>query len=353
MADPSLDETILASLPKAELHLHLDGSMRPATAVELAAEVGIELGAAEAPARLIAPPRCRDHAELLTYFDLPVALMQTESALRRVTSELVTDLAADGTRYAEIRWAPRLHLAAGLSVRAVIAAVIDGVGDAARRNGGSPTIGLIVTAMRSHPPAANVELARIAGEFADAVVGFDLAGPEAAYPSPPHAAAFRAAEDAGLALTAHAGEEAGADRIRDALGLGVRRIAHGATTFADPELVALVRQRDVTLDLCPTSNVQVGIVDSLAAHPIGGLHRAGVSVTISTDDRTIANVTLSQEISRTAQALALTPTEVAEIAVNAFRRGFVARGTRLPLIAEAERAWAAWAADVDPVGGVT
>ena len=193
--------------------------------------------AAEAPARLIAPPRCRDQADLLTYFDLPIALMQTPAALHRVTLELVADLAADGTRYAEIRWAPRLHLEGGLSVRDVIAAVVAGVRDAAIADAGSPTIGLIVTAMRSHPPAANVELARIAGAFGAPVVGFDLAGPEAAYPAPPHAAAFRAAEEVGLELTAHAGEVPGAERIRDALGLGVRRIAQGATAIDDPELV--------------------------------------------------------------------------------------------------------------------
>ena len=124
----------------------------------------------------------------------------------------------------------------------------------------APLVTLIVTAMRSHPPAANAELARTAGEFGGPVVGFDLAGPEAAWPAPPHALAFVAAREAGLALTAHAGEVAGAQRVREVLDFGVRRVAHGVTAIEDPALLDALRARDITLDLCPTSNVQAGIV---------------------------------------------------------------------------------------------
>jgi adenosine deaminase len=210
----------------------------------------------------------------------------------------------------------------------------------------APLVALIVTAMRSHPPGANVELASVAARFGPPVVGFDLAGPEATYPAPPHAAAFRAAEEGGLALTAHAGEVPGPERIREALALGVQRIAHGVTTAEDPEVVAFVRDRDVTLDLCPTSNVQAGIVPSLAAHPLAVLHRAGISVTLSTDDRTVSDTTLSEEIVRVAEALALSPAELVSIAVNGFRRGFGPQATLQRLAVEAERAWGAWAAGV-------
>ena len=293
----------LRRLPKAELHVHLDGSLRPETAVELAAQVGIPLTLERAMARLVAPPRCRDQAELLGFFDLPISLLQTAPSLQRVTAELVESMADDGLTYAEIRWAPRLHLEGGLSVNAVIEAVATGIGAAGSRLGPRmPFIGLIVTAMRSHPPGANVELARAAAAFGPPVIGFDLAGAEAAYPAPPHSAAFVAAAAGGLALTAHAGEVPGSQRIREALTLGVRRIAHGVTAADDPDLVALLRQRDVTLDLCPTSNVQAGIVPDLAAHPLGALHRAGVSVTLSTDDRTVSATTLTEEMARTADA---------------------------------------------------
>jgi adenosine deaminase len=338
------DPADLRPLPKAELHQHLDGALRPTTAVELAAAIGMSLTLEEARARMVAPVHCRGQAELLTYFDLPIELLQTADALQRAAAELVEDLAADTVRYAEIRWAPRLHLLNGLSVREVIEAVSHGVADGAIAAGPqSPRVVLIVTAMRSHPPGANVELARTAAQFGPPVVAFDLAGLEDEYPAPPHAAAFRAAEDAGLALTAHAGEVPGPERIREALALGVRRIAHGATTADDPALITAVRERDVTLDLCPTSNVQSGVVASLEAHPIGRLHRAGVSVTLSTDDRTVSGTDLSTEMARVAAAQGLMPGELARIAVNGFRRGFGPHAFLQAAAADAEHAWSSWA----------
>jgi adenosine deaminase len=338
---PSPDD--LRALPKAELHQHLDGALRPSTAVELAAESGMRLTLDEARARMRAPVRCRDQAELLTFFDLPIALLQTATALRRAAVELVEDMAADGLRYAEVRWAPRLHLENGLSVREVIEAVAEGTAAGMANGGQRPLVVLIVTAMRSHPPGANVELARTAGAVGAPVVGFDLAGPEATYPLPPHAAAFRAAEEVGLGLTAHAGEIPGPDRIREALALDVRRIAHGATTADDPALIVAVRERDVTLDLCPTSNVQAGLVGSLEQHPIGRLHRAGVSVSLSTDDRTVSGTTLSEEMARVTAAQGLTPEELMAIAVNGFRRGFGPHTFLRTAAADAEREWGSWA----------
>jgi adenosine deaminase len=334
----------LRALPKAELHQHLDGAVRPLTAVELAADIGMALSLDEARRRMVAPARCRDQAELLTYFDLPIALLQSAEALRRAAAELVEDLATDGVRYAEVRWAPRLHIDGGLSVTGVIEAVAAGIAQGMTTMGASaPLVVLIVTAMRSHPPAANVELARAAAEFGRPVVGFDLAGPEATYPAPPHAAAFRAAEDGGLALTAHAGEVPGGEHIREALALGVRRIAHGATTAQDPALIAAVRERGVTLDLCPTSNVQAGLVQSLEEHPLAALHRAGVSISLSTDDRTVAGTTLSEEMARAAAALSLTPRELVAIAVNGFLAGFGPHAFLRAAADDAETEWQAWA----------
>jgi adenosine deaminase len=342
----------LRVLPKAELHLHLDGSMRPETAVELAPDAGVPLDLPEARRRMIAPERCVNQAVLLEYFDLPIALLQTAAALRRVTAELVETLIDDGVTYAEVRWAPRLHLTGGLGVRDVIEAVATGISEAAARHGPrTPLIGLIVTAMRSHPPMANVELARTAAGFGRPVVGFDLAGPEAEFPAPPHAAAFRAAHDAGLSLTVHAGEVPGPQRIREALDLGARRVAHGVTAAEDPDVIALVRARDVTLDLCPTSNVQAGIVADLASHPIAALHRAGLSVTLSTDDRTVTGTTLSAEFEQIARAQALSRAELAAIALNAFRRAFAPPHVMAPMHSAAREAWTAWAAAGERVIG--
>ncbi len=339
-----LGDTIRA-LPKAELHLHLDGCVRPETAVELAADAGIGLTLEQARQRLIGPERCASQAELLAFFDLPIALLQTRESLERVSGELVDDLVADGIRYAEVRWAPRLHLERGLGITDVIEAVAAGVASrAAVRGPRTPLIGLVVTAMRSHPPAANVELAAAAASFGHPVVGFDLAGPEAAYPAPPHALAFVTARDAGLGLTAHAGEVPGPGRVREVLDFGVRRVAHGVTAHEDPALLALLRERDVTLDLCPTSNVQAAIVRSVSEHPAAELHRAGVSVTISTDDRTVTGTTLTSELARCATEMELQPRELAEIAINGFRRGFAPPSVRAPFVAEARAAWDAWAA---------
>jgi len=334
----------LQPLPKAELHIHLDGALRPETAVELSAQAGQPLEREEARRRMVAPPRCPSQAALLEYFDLPIALLQTRDALERTARELVESFAADGVTYAEIRWAPRLHLKRGLGVGEVIEAVAEGVTAARAALGTSaPVIGLIVTAMRLHPPAANVLLAREAAAFGAPVVGFDLAGPEAEWPAAPHAAAFVAAAEAGLALTAHAGEVPGSERIHEALRLGVTRIAHGPTAADDPELMELLRARDVTLDLCPTSNVQAGIVPDLAAHPLVRLLRAGVSVTCSTDDRVVSDTTLTDELARSAEAMGLTRVELADMAVNAFRRGFAPASERGVAMAAAATAWDEWA----------
>src|SRR5262245_19767249 len=176
---------LLREMPKAELHLHLDGSLRVDTALELARTRGVDApttwaGMFEA---LVAPEVCRDQAELIRAFDLPIALMQDAEALERITAELVETKAAEGVRYVEIRWAPALHTARGLSLADGIGAVARGARTAARDTG--IEVRLICTAMRSHDPAANVELARVATGFeADGLTGWDLAGPEAAFRPP-------------------------------------------------------------------------------------------------------------------------------------------------------------------------
>jgi adenosine deaminase len=345
----ALAET-LRRLPKAELHQHLDGALRPETAVDLAAEAGLDLTLEDARRRLVAPAHCPDQATLLSYFELPLQLLQTSEGLRRAAAELVEDMAADGVTYGEIRWGPRLHLEQGLGVTDVLEAVAQGVAEAREALGASaPLIGLIVTALRSHPPGANVELAQRAAAFGPPVVGFDLAGLEAEYPAPPHAAAFRVAEAAGLGLTAHAGEIPGTERIWEVLEFNVSRVAHGATAIGDPKLVETLRQRGITLDLCPTSNVQAGAVPDLASHPITRLHREGVSVTVSTDDRTVSHTTLSAELAAVALATGMTAEELAEIAINGFRRGFSSPLDLAARRAEAARAWHAWMASRNPL----
>jgi adenosine deaminase len=333
---------LLVAMPKAELHLHLDGSLRIDTAVELARTRGVDAppdreGMAR---RLIAPMPCRDQAELLQAFDLPIALMQDAGALERITAELVEDKARDGVRYVEIRWGPWLHVTRGLGLADGIAAVCAGAREAAARTG--IVVRLICTALRSHDPEANVELAETAARFRDrGVIGWDLAGPEAAYPDPlSQAAAFEAARAGGLHITVHAGEWGGAAQVRRALAVAPERIAHGPGAVDDPALCDELTARDVTLDLCPTSNWQAGIVDSVAAHPLARLHRAGVPVTLNTDDATVSDITLSEEYRRAIEVIGLTLPELWAIDRHALDVAFADDADLAPVRA----AFVGWAA---------
>src|SRR5829696_7950284 len=235
--DPALDR-LLEAMPKAELHLHLDGSVRIGTALELARTRDIEApgtwrGMFDA---LVAPMPCTDQAELLKAFDLPIALMQDAEALERITAELVETKAAENVRYVEIRWGPLLHVARGLSLSDGIAAVARGARAAATRTG--TEVRLISTALRSHDPDANVELAETAARFRDdGLTGWDLAGGEERFPDPGlHRAAFEAARSGGLRITVHAGEWGGAAQVRRALAVDPERIAHGPGAIDDPDL---------------------------------------------------------------------------------------------------------------------
>ena len=324
---------LIATMPKAELHLHLDGSVRPETALELASSRGVDAPRTLEGIRtmLVAPERCRDQAELLRAFDLPIALMQDAEALERITSELVEDKAADKVRYVEIRWGPLLHTARGLALADGIGAVCRGARLAAARTG--IAVRLICTALRSHDPDANVTLARTAAFFLDdGLTGFDLAGPEEAFPDPiVHAEAFAVARAAGLRITLHAGEWGGAAQVRRALELAPERIAHGPGAVEDPTLVAELIARRVTLDLCPTSNVQAGIVPSVDVHPLARLHRAGVPVTLSTDDTTVSNITLSEEYQRAVELIGLSMSELWAINRHALDVGFADEATVAPI----------------------
>jgi adenosine deaminase len=334
---------LVVGMPKAELHLHLDGSVRVDTALELARTRRIEAPRTRSGmvGALVAPPRCTDQADLLRAFDLPIALMQDAEALERIAAELVEDKAADGVRYLEIRWGPLLHVARGLALEDGIEAVVTGANVAAAR--ARITVGLICTALRSHEPAANLGLAETAARFLDAgLTGWDLAGPEARFPDPVlHGAAFEAARAGGLRITLHAGEWGGAAQVRRALTMEPERIAHGPGAADDPELMAELRARGTVLDLCPTSNVQAAIVPTVAEHPLAQLHRAGVRVTLSTDDATVSNLTLSEEYLRAIERIGLSLAELWAIDRLALDVAFADDATLAPI----RRAFDDWAAE--------
>jgi adenosine deaminase len=335
---------LVRAMPKAELHLHLDGSVRVATALKLARTRGIDApsswqGMFDA---LVAPMPCRDQAELLRAFDLPIALMQDAEALERITAELVESKAAEGVRYVEIRWGPLLHVARGLSLADGIEAVVRGAEDAAARTG--TVVRLISTALRSHDPADNVRLAETASRFRDrGLTGWDLAGPEAAFPDPlTHARSFDAARAGGLRITVHAGEWGGAAQVRRALQVNPERIAHGEATVNDPALIEELTARGVCLDLCPTSNVQAGIVPSLAEHGLARLQRAGAPITLSTDDTTVSDLSLTDEYGRAVAEIGLALPELWAIDRFALDVAFADEAALAPL----RREFDAWAAGI-------
>ncbi len=333
---------LIERMPKAELHLHLDGSLRPDTALEIARTRGVDAPTNWAGMNgvLVGPPRSPDQADLLRAFDLPIALMQDADALERITAELVEDKAADQVRYMEIRWGPLLHVAGGLSLDAGIDAVLSGAARAAARTGS--TVRLICTALRSHDPEANATLAETAARFVDrGLTGWDFAGPEMRFPDPTVAArAFDAARTGGLRITLHAGEWGGAAQVRRALAMNPERIAHGPGAEDDPELMAELRDRGICLDLCPTSNAQATIVPSVADHPLARLYRAGNSVTLNTDDLTVSDLTLSEEYRNAVERIGLTLPELWAIDRFALDVAFADVATLAALRSEFD-AWAA------------
>jgi adenosine deaminase len=300
--------------PKAELHCHLDGALRPGTAEELADGLQLDL---QRPLRLVARGQCTSQAEFLTFFADPIAVLQTEAGLERAARELGEDSAADGVEYLEVRWAPLLHLDRGLDVEQVIRAVLRGLAGAPLR------AGAIVCAMRHHPVEDNVSLATAAGRFAGlGVVGFDLAGDEARWPTAPQRPAFEAARAAGLRLTCHAGEAGPPSNVEDALALGVERIAHGVLGARDRAVVERVRAEGVTLDLCPTANWKCNLMARLEDHPLPALVRAGVRCTISTDSATVADTTLSAEFELAHRRLGMSLEELRRCNETAFEARF-------------------------------
>ena len=335
-------------MPKAELHLHLDGSLRPATALELARSrrhglTGLPTDLAGMRDRLVAPARCLDQADLLRAFELPVALLQDAEALERSAAELVEDVAAEGTVYVEIRWAPSLHLERGLSLAAGIAAVARGSARAAGAAG--IDVRLIAVALRTHTPQMAVAMVRTAAEFLpEGMTGFDIAGVERDAPDPTVLReAIDIARDAGLGITCHAGEWDGPAQVWRALEIAPWRIAHGAVAVDDPALMAELTRRSVTLDVCPSSNAQAGIGSRDRDAPLPRLLRAGVPVTISTDDRTVSDLTLVRELTASVEVLGLTPAEVAQAMRQAYAAAFLQHdeALRVRLLARFE----AWLAD--------
>ena len=326
----------LRQLPKAELHCHLDGSVRPETLFELARDYRVQLPR-QTPEELRHFMRVDDAQNLEDYlrrFDVTISVLQSEEALERVAYELAEDAAEDGVRYIEIRNAPILNVVQGLTLVQAVEAPLRGLRRAEKDFG--ITARFIIAGLRQFPPESSLELARLAVEFKDeGVVAFDLAGGEKGNPASRHAEAFRYAREHNLAVTVHAGEGDGPESIREAVHVcGANRIGHGTRLIEDPELTDYVNDRRIALEVCLTSNVQTRVADSYETHPLREYFDRGLNVTLNTDNRLMSATTLTDEYVHAAEKLGFSVEELAGIALNGFESAFLPWEDRLMLIEE-------------------
>ncbi|MGC4757368.1 adenosine deaminase [Micromonospora trifolii] len=335
----------IVKVPKALLHDHLDGGLRPATIVDLAAEVGHELPTTdpEALGRWFAD--AADSGSLERYLETfahTVAVMQTAPALRRVARECALDLAADGVVYAEVRFAPEQHLERDLSLDEVVEAVLAGFAEGtaqAVEAGLTIRVGTLLTAMRH--AARSQEIAELAVRHRDAgVVGFDIAGAEAGFPPTRHLDAFEYLQRENFHFTIHAGEAFGLPSIWQAIQwCGADRLGHGVRIVDDiaPDgslgrLAAYVRDKRIPLELCPSSNVQTGAVASIADHPIGLLRDLRFRATVNTDNRLMSGTSMSREMSLLVETFGYGWKELQWFTINAMKSAFIPFDERLRII---------------------
>ncbi len=342
--DDALTRDALAAWPKAELHCHLDGSLRLATMLDLARREGkvARLPADDVEglrALLLEVDRSETLEAYLAWFRYTLPLMQTRAALERVAYELAEDNAAENVRYLEVRFAPILHTEEGLSLEAVLDAVLAGLAQAERDF--DLTTGVIVCGLRDRYESASMRQAELAVAYrAKGVVAFDLAGGEAGNPPKGHLHAFYHARNHLMNLTIHAGESWGPDSIHQAIFYcGAHRIGHGITLRQDPDLMRHVVDHQIPLEICPTSNVQTRAVPSLEAHPIGAYVDARVPVTVNTDNRLFSRTSVTEELWRVHEHCGLDAQQLREVALNGFRYAFLPFEERQALLREVTAAF--------------
>lgn len=335
--------------PKVLLHDHLDGGLRPATVLELAAEIGHELPADTVEGLATWFAESSDSGSLERYletFDHTVAVMQTAASLTRVARECVEDLAADGVVYAEVRWAPEQHVEGGLSLDHAVACVRDGFaeGMAAAEAAGTPVVvRQLLTAMRHQ--ARSKEIAELAVSWRDdGVAGFDIAGAEAGHPPTRHLDAFEYLARENAHFTIHAGEAFGLPSIWQAIQwCGADRLGHGVRIVDDITvhedgsvelggLASYVRDNRIPLEMCPASNVQTGAAASIAEHPIGLLRDLRFRVTVNTDNRLMSRTSMTDEMWSLVEAFGYSAADLRWFTINAMKSAFLPFDARLAII---------------------
>ena len=344
-----ISPAVIKAIPKVVLHDHLDGGLRVSTILELAKQHGYTALPYDNEAELTTWFHTAVQGSLEVYLETfahTVGVMQTPDALQRVASECAQDLAADGVVFAEIRFAPELHTAKGLSYRDVIDNVLLGFkqGEAAAKAAGHEIkIGTLLTAMRMAD--VSLEIAKLVVEYRDrGVVGFDIAGKEKGYPPTEHIEAFQYLQRNNAHFTIHAGEAFGLKSIWEAIQFcGAERLGHGVRIIDDitvnadgtvtlGDLAAYVRDRRIPLELCPKSNVDTGAATSIAEHPIGLLRKLNFRVTLNTDNRLMSNTSMSAEMTSLIEAFDYTLRDLEWMTVNAMKSSFLPFNERLDII---------------------
>lgn len=313
-------------LPKTDLHVHLDGSLRIETILELAAEQGVDLPARDVPGLRAAMHAGENTGSLVKYleaFDITLRVLQTDDALYRVAYELAEDAAAENVRYMEVRYSPMLHVREGLRLTEVVETVLRGLHAAETDHGIESK--LILCGIRNISPESSLEMAELVVAYKGrGVVGFDLAGAEYDYPAKDHQEAFSLVRRNNINVTIHAGEAYGPPSIAQALhDCGAHRIGHGCRLREDGDLLHYVVDHRIPLECCPSSNVQTGAIASLQTHPLRLYKNLGARVTINTDNRLITDTTMSKEMWLSHTQIGLSFTDIRQIILNGFKSAFL------------------------------
>ncbi|MEA5027004.1 MAG: adenosine deaminase [Erysipelotrichaceae bacterium] len=320
--------------PKVDLHFHLDGSMLPELAWELAQERHLPMPAdnlADFREFIVLTSDCKSVYDYLERFEMPLKILQDKEALRRTAYAIIKHVAAQGLVYAEIRFAPQLHTQKGLTQRDSIDAVLEGVRQA---TGEVPSIriGIIVCCMitmNNVNRAENFETVALAQEYyGKGVVGLDLAGPEGFVPMSEYAELFADYHKAGYPLTIHAGDCDGPASVNEALNFGPTRIGHGHHCYDDPKVTQRVIDEGITLEVCITSNIQCKTQPSYREHPIKKLYDMGVKVTMNTDNMILSNVTLDSEYEIAMRELGFTYNDLIRMNINSINAAFMSKADK-------------------------
>lgn len=321
---------------KAELHLHLDGSLRPETVLEIAEKDNIELPSRdldELKKYLKVDEHNKDLEEYLKRFELPLKVMQTMENLKRTSFELVEDLARENYIYAEIRFAPHLHLKKGLSLEEVVEAVIAGVKEAEAKYDIEANILLCI--MRHMPEEKGNEILNLAKKFkGNKVVGIDLAGDEAHYSPLIFRKVFEKAKGAEIPFTIHAGEARGVNGMLEALVCGPTRLGHGIRAYEEERLLEILKDKKITLECCPISNYHTRAIEDFDKYPLKDYLQDGIRATLNTDNRTVSDTNYAKELEFLDRHRALSDDEIVQCSINAVMGAFISEERKAELISK-------------------